>query len=53
MRGREAFQEIDYGQMFGGIAKWVCEIDDPARIPEVIMARAFHVGWSEGAPGRW
>jgi len=49
MRGREAFQEIDYGQMFGGIAKWVHEIDDPARIPEVI-ARAFHTATS-GRPG--
>ncbi len=49
MRDREAFQEIDYRQMFGGIAKWVTEIDDPARIPE-IMARAFHTACS-GRPG--
>jgi acetolactate synthase-1/2/3 large subunit len=48
-RGREAFQEIDYRQMFGGIAKWVCEIDDPARIPELV-ARAFHTTTS-GRPG--
>ena len=49
MRGREAFQEIDYRQMFGGIAKWVREIDDPARIPELV-ARAFHTATS-GRPG--
>ena len=49
MRDREAFQEIDYRQMFNGIAKWVTEIDDPARIPE-IMARAFHTACS-GRPG--
>ncbi len=49
MRGREAFQEIDYRQMFGEIAKWVCEIDDPARIPEVI-SRAFHTAIG-GRPG--
>jgi acetolactate synthase-1/2/3 large subunit len=49
MRWREAFQEIDYRQMFGSIAKWVCEIDDPARIPEFI-ARAFHTATS-GRPG--
>ena len=49
MRGREAFQEIDYRQMFGDIAKWVAEIDDPARIPELI-ARAFHTATS-GRPG--
>ena len=49
MRGREAFQEIDYRQMFAGIAKWVSEIDDPARIPELV-ARAFHTATS-GRPG--
>jgi acetolactate synthase-1/2/3 large subunit len=49
MRGREAFQEIDYRQMFGGIAKWVAEIDDPARIPELV-ARAFHTA-TAGRPG--
>jgi acetolactate synthase-1/2/3 large subunit len=49
MRWREAFQEIDYRQMFAGIAKWVCEIDQPARIPEMI-ARAFHTATS-GRPG--
>ncbi|MDH3659732.1 MAG: thiamine pyrophosphate-binding protein [Alphaproteobacteria bacterium] len=49
MRDREAFQEIDYRQMFGGIAKWVTEIDHPARIPE-IMARAYHTACS-GRPG--
>lgn len=49
MKGREAFQEIDYRQMFGGIAKWVTEIDDPARIPEV-MSRAFHTA-TAGRPG--
>ncbi len=49
MRGREAFQEIDYRQMFGGIAKWVAEIDDPTRIPELV-ARAFATATS-GRPG--
>ena len=49
MRGREAFQEIDYRQMFGGIAKWVTEIDDASRIPE-LMARAYHTACS-GRPG--
>jgi acetolactate synthase-1/2/3 large subunit len=47
--GREAFQELDYRQVFGTIAKWVTEIDDFARIPEVI-ARAFAVATS-GRPG--
>ena len=46
---REAFQEIDYRRMFGQMAKWVAEIDDPARIPEFIN-RAFNVAVS-GRPG--
>ena len=49
MMGREAFQEIDYRQMFGDIAKWVTQIEDPARIPEV-MSRAFHTACA-GRPG--
>ncbi|MGI9418178.1 MAG: thiamine pyrophosphate-binding protein [Geminicoccaceae bacterium] len=49
MRDREAFQEIDYRRMFGGIAKWVTEIEDAARIPE-ILARAYHTACS-GRPG--
>src|SRR5689334_24534891 len=49
MREREAFQELDYRAVFGSIAKWVTEIDDPARVPEII-SRAFHVATS-GRPG--
>lgn len=49
MRDREAFQEVDYRAFFGGIAKWVAEIDNPDRIPEII-ARAFHTALS-GRPG--
>ena len=49
MRERDAFQELDYRAAFGGIAKWVTEIDDPARIPELV-SRAFHVATS-GRPG--
>ncbi|MGH1574381.1 thiamine pyrophosphate-binding protein [Methylobacterium sp. P31] len=49
MRDREAFQEINYRQMFGGVAKWAVEIDDAARIPE-ILARAFRVAL-QGRPG--
>jgi acetolactate synthase-1/2/3 large subunit len=48
-RGREAFQELDYRAVFGSIAKWVTEIDDPARMPELI-SRAFHTATS-GRPG--
>jgi acetolactate synthase-1/2/3 large subunit len=48
-REREAFQELDYRAAFGSIAKWVTEIDDAARVPELI-SRAFHVATS-GRPG--
>ena len=49
MMEREAFQEIDYRQMFGPMAKWVAQIDDADRIPELV-SRAFHVATS-GRPG--
>ena len=49
MQEREAFQEIDYRRMFGQMAKWVAQIDDPARIPE-FMARAFATAM-QGRPG--
>src|ERR1700726_3235538 len=49
MREREAFQELDYRAVFGSIAKWATEIDDPARIPELV-SRAFHTATS-GRPG--
>lgn len=49
MRGREAFQEIDFTKMFGEVAKWVFQIDQADRVPE-IMSRAFHVATS-GRPG--
>ncbi len=51
MREREAFQELDYRGAFGSIAKWAVEIDDPARIPEIV-ARAFRVAM-QGRPARW
>ncbi len=49
MREREAFQEVDYRAVFGTQTKWTTEIDDAARIPELV-ARAFHVAMS-GRPG--
>tara|TARA_B100001996_G_scaffold169247_1_gene129040 strand:- start:361 stop:2040 length:1680 start_codon:yes stop_codon:yes gene_type:complete len=47
--GREAFQEIDYKQMFNPIAKWVTQIDNAERIPETV-SRAFRTALS-GRPG--
>ncbi len=47
--GREAFQELDYGAVFGTMAKWVVQVDDARRLPE-LLSRAFHVATS-GRPG--
>lgn len=46
---REAFQEVDYRRMFGQMAKWVVQIDDAARIPELVN-QAFQRAIS-GRPG--
>ncbi|MBV9736083.1 MAG: thiamine pyrophosphate-binding protein [Acidisphaera sp.] len=46
---RESFQEIDYRRMFGPVAKWVTQIDDARRIPEIV-AHAVDVATS-GRPG--
>src|SRR5215475_1121127 len=46
---REAFQEIDFRRMFGPMAKWVAEIDDARRIPELV-SQAFHRAVN-GRPG--
>jgi acetolactate synthase I/II/III large subunit len=52
-RDREAFQELDYAQVFGpgtlGFAKWVGEVHEASRLPEYV-ARAFHVAM-QGRPG--
>lgn len=47
--GRRAFQEVDYQQMFGALAKDVIQITDADRVPELV-ARAFHTAVS-GEPG--
>jgi acetolactate synthase-1/2/3 large subunit len=46
---RETFQEVDYRRMFQPLAKWVTQIDDASRIPEII-AHACDVATS-GRPG--
>ena len=46
---REAFQEIDYRRMFGQMAKWVAQIEDARRIPELV-SHAFHTALN-GRPG--
>ena len=49
MIGREAFQEVDYGQLFGGIAKRVVTLREPTRVAEQ-MAAALAATLS-GRPG--
>ena len=49
MREREAFQELDYRAVFGTMTKWTTEIDDAARIPELV-SRAFYTA-TNGRPG--
>ena len=39
-RGRGAFQEVDYREVFGGLAKWATEIESPQRTVEIVE-RAF------------
>jgi acetolactate synthase-1/2/3 large subunit len=46
---KEAFQEIDYQQMFGSIAKWVVEVTDPAQLAEATF-KAIRIA-TGGTPG--
>jgi acetolactate synthase-1/2/3 large subunit len=48
-RGRGAFQEVDYGQFFGAMAKGVFEVMDGGKMAET-CARAFRLA-AEGKPG--
>ncbi|MGB2166954.1 MAG: thiamine pyrophosphate-dependent enzyme [Candidatus Puniceispirillales bacterium] len=49
MKGRDAFQEVDYQAFFGGMAKLVIEIDDANQLP-YLMAKAWKTAL-EGRPG--
>jgi acetolactate synthase I/II/III large subunit len=48
-RDRGAWQEMDFAETFGGLAKWVGELDHPGRVGE-LMGRAFSTAMS-GRPG--
>ncbi len=49
MRGRGAFQEMDFGAVFSSFSKWVAEIAAAERVPEM-LSRAFHLT-RQGRPG--
>ena len=46
VRGRDAFQELDFAAFFGGMAKAVTEVDDPDRVPGVV-ADSFRAALSD------
>lgn len=46
---REGFQELDFRHVFDRVAKWVVQIDDAARIPELV-SQAFSRAMN-GRPG--
>ncbi|MEO0358969.1 MAG: thiamine pyrophosphate-binding protein, partial [Pseudomonadota bacterium] len=46
-QGREAFQELDYRQVFGPVAKWATEISDPSRVAEIVTH-----AWTKAVSGR-
>ena len=46
---RDSFQEIDYRQMYGSIAKWTAQVSDPNRMAETTL-RAIQVA-TIGVPG--
>jgi acetolactate synthase-1/2/3 large subunit len=46
---REAFQELDYHSFYAPLTQWVAQVDDPARMPELV-SQAFHRARS-GRPG--
>ncbi len=48
-RERGGFQEMNYHEVFGSVAKWVVSLDTVERIPETI-ARAFRIA-EGGRPG--
>src|SRR2546423_11094406 len=48
-RGREAFQELDYGDAFGAMTKLAVEAESPDQFPE-LAARAFETAVT-GRPG--
>lgn len=44
-----AFQEVNYELVFGSMVKWVVEVDQAERLPDIV-ATAFHAAQS-GTPG--
>ncbi len=52
VRGRDAWQELDYAAVFGSMAKWVAEIDDAAAAARDGLAR-LPCGDERPAGARW
>lgn len=47
LEGRDAFQEVDLGRVFGSVCTWVHELVDPSRIADVIST-----AWTVACSGR-
>ncbi len=47
LEGRNAFQEVDLGRVFGSVCKWVHELVDPTRVAEVVRS-----AWTLACAGR-
>ena len=52
-RDREAFQEVNYRQFYGQVAKWVVEIDHVERIPELVSRAWATVSADSSPPHSW
>ncbi len=53
VRGRDAFQEVDYTKMYGSIAKWVAEIEEAERVPEMVVRAFSGPARADRAPSCW
>lgn len=47
--GMGAFQEVDYGSVFGSMAKWVASVEDPERLSDTVATAIHHA--TSGTPG--
>ena len=48
-RDRNAFQEFDHAALFASCAKWLCTVDDPERVDDVLDAAV--IAACSGRPG--
>ena len=52
VKGRDAWQELDYAAVFGSMTKWTAEVDDASRMSELVSlegAQAFVTSLRHGS----